>query len=133
MQTKWALAGGIMSVVSGVLGIITGLIFLTCGIFLNWLFQSNISSEVFEPFVDVFTLAYLIIYGVLGGGYCLLGILALVGGIYSIRQKLWGLALAGSIASILVFLPLGICSTIFVSMVRPEFLNRDQAKQYNQA
>jgi len=52
------------------------------------------------------------------------GIVALIGGIYAMRRKVWGLALAGAILAI-PLLPLGtvlgILSVIFVSRGKKEF------------
>ena len=50
-----------------------------------------------------------------------LGIVALIGGVFALRRRVWGFALAGAILSCFCFLPLGILATIFVSMRRREF------------
>ena len=56
------------------------------------------------------------------GLLALAGILALLGGIYALRRRLWGLALAGSLATIL-FLPVfGIPAIILTSHSEREFL-----------
>lgn len=47
--------------------------------------------------------------------------LALVGGIFSLQRKRWGLALAGSIVAILPFSLLGIAATILVVISKDEF------------
>jgi len=52
----------------------------------------------------------------------ILGIVAIVGGIYALRRKVWGLALAGCICAL--FWPgfiLGILAIIFVVMGKNEF------------
>jgi hypothetical protein len=49
------------------------------------------------------------------------GILPLIGGIYSLQRKHWGLALAGSIAAIVGTTILGILSVIFIAMAKSEF------------
>ena len=51
----------------------------------------------------------------------ILAILALIGGIYAVQRKIWGLALAGSIAAILAFFPLGIPATVFTAQSKNEF------------
>ena len=45
----------------------------------------------------------------------------LVGGIYAIKRKQWGWALAGSILAIVSFLPLGIAATVLVAQSKDEF------------
>ena len=49
------------------------------------------------------------------------GILPLLGGIYAVQRKKWGLALAGSIAAIFGSTPLGIAATIFTALSKDEF------------
>jgi ascorbate-specific PTS system EIIC-type component UlaA len=51
----------------------------------------------------------------------LISVLALVGGIFGVQRKHWGWALAGSIAAIIAFLPLGIASTVFTAQSKGEF------------
>jgi len=51
----------------------------------------------------------------------LIAVLALVGGIFAVQRKRWGWALAGSIAAIVVFLPLGIASTVLSAQSKSEF------------
>jgi len=51
----------------------------------------------------------------------IIAILALVGGIFAVLRKQWGWTLAGSIAAILVFLPLGIASTVLAAQSKNEF------------
>ncbi|MBL7165644.1 MAG: hypothetical protein ISS55_04065 [Dehalococcoidales bacterium] len=49
------------------------------------------------------------------------GVLALIGGIFALQRKRWGLALAGSIAAFLPFGILGLVATIFTSLSRDDF------------
>ncbi|MFC2013111.1 hypothetical protein ACFLUE_02360 [Chloroflexota bacterium] len=51
----------------------------------------------------------------------IVGILPLVGGIYSVQRKKWGLAFAGSIAAIFGTAVLGLLAVIFTAMSRDEF------------
>lgn len=48
-------------------------------------------------------------------------VLPIVGGVFALQRRKWGWALAGSIIAILGMLPLGIASTIFVSLAKEEF------------
>ena len=50
------------------------------------------------------------------------GIIAIVGGIFSLIRKKWWMALAGSIAAIICFLFLGIPATIFLAQSKREFI-----------
>jgi len=49
------------------------------------------------------------------------GVLALVGGIFALQRKRWGLALTGSIAAFFPFGILGVVATIFTSLSRKDF------------
>ena len=51
------------------------------------------------------------------------GAIAIVGGIYATKRRVWGLALAGAIHALLVHPPfiLGILAIVFISMGKEEF------------
>jgi hypothetical protein len=49
------------------------------------------------------------------------GILAIVGGIFATKRKIWGLALAGSIASVIICPILGIPALVLTALSRYEF------------
>ena len=49
------------------------------------------------------------------------GILALIGGIYALQRKSWGMALTGSIAAVLPFSFLGIASLVLTALSKDEF------------
>ena len=51
-----------------------------------------------------------------------IGILALMGGIYATQRKKWGLALAGSIAAALGSTLIGVLAIIFLAMGKDEFV-----------
>ncbi|MFC1894009.1 hypothetical protein ACFLYR_08360 [Chloroflexota bacterium] len=49
------------------------------------------------------------------------GIIPLIGGIYALQRKKWGLALAGSIVAMFGSSVMGILATIFIVMAKDEF------------
>jgi len=53
--------------------------------------------------------------------FLVVGVLPIIGGVYALRRKKWGLALAGSIAAIFGSSVIGILATIFTAMSRDEF------------
>ena len=59
--------------------------------------------------------------GAIGGGLLALGIIALIGGIITLKRKAWGFALTGAICALFPIVPLGILAIIFVLMGRREF------------
>ena len=104
MQKTWKpTVSGILAIIAGALQVIVGAVFAIgvgfgAGIIgLGWL------SAIFTPLI-------------------IFGIIAIVGGIYSLRRKIWGLALAGSIFALIgPWFILGILAIIFVSLGRGEF------------
>jgi uncharacterized membrane protein len=102
-KTGKPIAAGILNIVIGVLGILGA---------------TTAISEI--P-----SISYLVILAVFAKIYCifllLFSVLALVGGIFGVQRKHWGWALAGSIAAILPFLPLGIATTVLTAMSKEEF------------
>jgi len=51
----------------------------------------------------------------------IVGILPIIGGIYALQRKKWGLALAGSIVAIFGSSIMGILATIFLAISKDEF------------
>ena len=58
----------------------------------------------------------------IGGGLIAIGIIALIAGIFTLRRKSWGFALAGAILALFPIIPLGVLAIIFVSMGKKEFM-----------
>jgi len=53
--------------------------------------------------------------------YFIIGILALVGGVYALKRKKWGLALTGSIAIDFFWFFVGIPAIVFTALSKDEF------------
>ena len=81
---------GLLCIISGIIGVIPGIAF-----------------AVFIAFTGV---GWLIL---IGAPLSILGTIAIVGGIYALRRRIWGLALAGSICALVSFVTtLGILGII---------------------
>ena len=122
VNTTWKpIVAGILDIVGGALSIL-GAIMLLIGIMFfipvamsggprpvpdmpHWMIPGVLST------VLVIGMVFLLI----------IGILPIIGGIYALQRKKWGLALAGSIVAIFGSSVLGIVATIFVAMSRDEF------------
>jgi hypothetical protein len=120
-MNRYATVGGVLSIVSGAFGILYGLSIIVFGLIFSWLVSFTDTYSTGELAAEEFGNIMGVIYGVMGGFIILIGILALIGGIFAVRRKVWGLALAGAIASVITFFPVGIVSIVFTSMAKPEF------------
>ena len=101
-----------MAIISGVLGLIWAIcLFIGFGVVSGTI---GIPTGYIPGFVSGIVLGMAI-------PTLIITILALVGGIYAVQRKMWGWALAGSIAAILAFLPLGIPAVILAAQSKDEF------------
>ena len=55
------------------------------------------------------------------GGFIALGVFTLIGGIYALRARIWGLALAGAICAAFPVGPAGALAIVFISLTKREF------------
>lgn len=111
-------AAGIMTIIAGCFGIGVGSWIALMGDVIGGMAKWDGMAEM----AGMAGLAGIL--GMIGGAGIGLGIVALIGGIFALQRRLWGLALAGTICAIPLVPPgtvLGIISLIFVSKRRKEF------------
>jgi hypothetical protein len=103
MEKTWKpTVGGILAIIAGALQVILGLIVVIFG--------------------SIFTFWMMGLFGAFGAPLIVFGIVAIIGGIYSLRREVWGLALAGSICALIgPWFILGVLAIIFVSLGKGEF------------
>ena len=87
-QTWKPIAAGILSIVSGASGVVIGLVIALVG-----------GSAAWYAGVPFFVPRMM---ALIGAPMVVLGVVAVVGGIYAVRRELWGLALAGAICALLI-------------------------------
>ncbi|MFC1982944.1 hypothetical protein ACFLV5_04105 [Chloroflexota bacterium] len=120
-KTWKPVTAGILDIVGGVLTVL-GAVALFVGI----MFFIPISRSVgpgpvpeMERWMVPGVLETILVIGVV---YLLVvGILPIIGGIFAVQRRKWGLALAGSIAAIFGTSVLGILATIFTAISKDEF------------
>jgi hypothetical protein len=96
-------AAGILSIIAGAISGVSGIVVATIG-------------GIGGAFIGMAWLS------AVGAPLIVLGIVAIVGGIYALRRRLWGLALAGSICALFgPWVLLGILAIVFVSLGKGEF------------
>ena len=120
-KTWKPIVAGILSIISGALRIL-GAIALLIGI----MFFIPVAVSVGPgPIPDMpnwmipGVLSTILIIGLIV--LLIVGILPIIGGIYALQRKKWGLALAGSIVAIIGSSIMGILATIFVALSKDEF------------
>jgi len=93
---------GILTIIGGIFGIVAGAFALG-------------ATTALAALTGMFGLE------AIGGGLLALGIVALIGGIFTLKRKVWGFSLAGAICAMFPCIPLGVLAIIFVSMGRKKF------------
>ncbi len=117
-KTWKPIVAGVLNIIVGslrlmvVLGIIIAIIVIN-----NTPFWNQIDDEVY-PLTIGFVVGILVVIAVF---FAIMGILSLLGGIFGIQRKMWGLALAGSIASVFGPFILGIPALVFIIISKEEF------------
>ena len=103
MERTWKpTTAGILCIIAGAIGVISGIVFAILG---------GIGFGFFG-------LGW--VSAIMGGPSIILGIIAIIGGICALKRKIWGLALAGSICALPLFV-FGIPAIIFVISGKREF------------
>ena len=112
MRAWKPVTAGIMSIIAGIIGIGGGII---VSLFTGEFVAGSGGIFGFEPF---------------GVPSIILGVVAFVGGIFSVRRRVWPLAIAGAIFAIPCMPVLGTLAIIFVSLADEEFipLSREAAR-----
>jgi hypothetical protein len=124
VQKTWKpTVAGILNIIAGVfnllgaIGVIIGIIvFVSVGV--SPLFEEMWRELAYLGIGLNFLIIIMVIFAIFSA---IVGILPLLGGIYALQRKQWGLALTGSIAAILGSTPLGIAATIFTALSKDEF------------
>jgi hypothetical protein len=120
--------GGVLSIVAGGIGVLSMLTLVLVAVFMAvmpslfgddfYSAQSYSSDEISAQVVFIIIAA---IYGGMGFIGMLIAALAVVGGVFTLKRRYWGWALAGAIAGNLVFPPCGIPALIFTCLGKNEF------------
>ena len=120
MQKTWKpTTAGILTIIAGALnalgaiGMVIAIIAISSGAF-----AMQFISPKDLPFALPLISTILIIMLILN---VIEAVFPILGGVFAMQRKKWGWALAGSIIAIIGVFPLGVLSTIFVSMAKDEF------------
>lgn len=115
-MTQKATVAGVLDVVAGISGIVGGIPLLVLA-----LVGSGVVGSVADPELKPLAIIPIALFLPLAILCFLGGLLAIAGGIAAFNRRRWGLAVAGSIAAVFGFFPLGIAAIIFTILAEPEF------------
>jgi hypothetical protein len=106
-------AGGVLSIVAGALGLLISLVMIIVGIVTAMAVQAAASGWGGFP---------AIVFGFIALWFLALGVLAVMGGVFSLKHHNWALALTGSIAAFFCGGHiLAIMAIVFIAISRKEF------------
>ncbi len=111
MERTWKpTTAGILSIIAGTLSLIAC---IWCLMFTYPMIYGLDLAEKWDEIAQIL--------GVVGVVFINLGVISILGGIFALKRRLWGLALAGAICALNPLCGLGILSIIFVAMGKGEF------------
>ena len=105
-RTCKATAAGVVDVISGCFGVFCAISLVIPIVILEVLVEASHAEQILIAIAIMCAIT---------------GVLAIIGGAFALKRKLWALALAGSIASIFPCFPLGIAAVILTALSRDEF------------
>ena len=119
MESNKGTVAGILDITAGIFGMVGGIPLLALAIggatVLGMVPEPEANAVAFLPLVILLPLACL----------CYLaGLIAIFGGVAALNRRRWGLAVAGSIAAVFGFFPVGVLAVIFTILAEPEFRPR---------
>ncbi|MCX5996417.1 MAG: hypothetical protein NTV42_02120 [Chloroflexi bacterium] len=126
MQKPWMpVVAGLLDIVSGALGIIAGLFMSLRVLGVRAAHAAAGAAPGVGPYAGNFPqMPHMFFPGMgiaFGIALLVIGVLAIVGGVYALRLKAWGLALAGSIGAVITGPVIGLLALIFTVLGREDF------------
>jgi hypothetical protein len=116
MDSNKATVAGILDITAGIFGFVGGVPLLVLA-----LGGAAVLGMVPEPEANRVAFLPLALFLPLAVFCFVAGLVAIFGGVAAINRRSWGMAVAGSIAAVFGFFPLGIGAIIFTILAEPEF------------
>jgi hypothetical protein len=110
-------AAGVLSIIAGAMGLIAVAFLITFGA----TFGAEIAREVLKSVGFWQSGMPLTIIGLISIPLIIINAVAIIGGIYALQRKIWGLALTGAICAILPAQVFGIIAVVFIAVSKKEF------------
>lgn len=118
MKLTWKpIMAGILDIVGGAIGMVGGLYVVALSSLFGVIHQlahldPQLIQKIEQAIKNVIAVPFVV-------GF--IGIIAIIGGVYALQRRIWGLALAGAICSCVVFPFFGLPSIIITALARDEF------------
>jgi hypothetical protein len=119
--TSKATIAGVLDIIAGVMSLIGAGVTFLIGVVGSGAIRIAAGHD---PHAGPLSLSPLAVFLPIAALCVLLGVVAIVGGIAAFHHQRMGLAVAGSIAALFAFLPLGIAAIILTVMAENEFRAR---------
>ncbi len=116
MESNKATVAGILDITAGIMGVVGGIPLLVLA-----LGGAALLGTIPEPDANRVAFLPLAIFLPLSIFCFVAGLVAILGGMAALNRRRWGLSVAGAIAAIFGFFPLGIAAVIFTILAEPEF------------
>ena len=123
MDSNKATVAGILDITAGIMGFLGGIPILVLA-----LGGAALLGSIPEPEANRVAFLPLALFLPLSIFCFVAGLVAIIGGMAALNRRRWGLSVAGAIAAIFGFFPLGIAAVIFTVLAEPEFRT---AKQFD--
>jgi hypothetical protein len=111
------IAAGVLCIAAGAMGLIAIAFLITFGA----TFGAEIAREVLKSVGFWQSGVPLTIIGFVSIPLIIINAIAIIGGIYALQRKTWGLALTGAICAIIPAQVLGIIAVVFTAVSKKEF------------
>ena len=109
-KTAMPIVAGILTLISGGLKLLGVVVIIIAGFFVS--FAPRMPDRFQHP---------LVLFSIIGILLLISGVIAVIGGVYTLRRKNWGMSLTGAIFAFLPFNLLGLASIILLALSRREF------------
>lgn len=116
MESNKATVAGILDITAGIFGFVGAvpLLVLAFG-------GAAVLGMVPEPEANRLAILPLVLFLPLALVGFLAGLVAIIGGMAALNRRRWGLSVAGAIAAVFGFFPVGIAAVVFTILAEPEF------------
>jgi hypothetical protein len=113
MEKTWKpKVGGILIIIDGIANIVLGIVGFFFAVERGVIDLSYLNQD------DGISIGFMVLFAFM----VIAGILAIIGGIFALRRKVWGMALAGAILACISYTGLlGILALVFIALSRKEF------------